>query len=249
MIDERIKKLLRSLAERYETAAFLQGDPSWFMHQVHGAANQETMAFLAASLSYGSRKQFLPKIQYLLDCSRGEPLEWLKSGEYEQDIHSDERCFYRLYTNCCFHAFLQTTQTLLRQYGTLGQFVRSHAVDTLSALRVLTSYYAEHHAVSVIPKDTVSACKRLCMFMRWMVRRNSPVDLGLWEFVSPASLIMPLDTHVLQEASRLGLISSTTATMTTALRLTDTLREVFPDDPVKADFALFGYGVSNEHLI
>ena len=83
------------------------------------------------------------------------------------------------------------------------------------------------------------------MFMRWMVRTGSPVDLGLWTFLSPTTLIMPLDTHVLQQAQRLQLITSATASMSTALRLTDTLREVFPDDPTRADFALFGYGVNN----
>ena len=79
-----------------------------------------------------------------------------------------------------------------------------------------------------------------------MVRDNSPVDLGLWtRFIDKRTLIMPLDTHVMQEAARLGLLDSKTASMNTALKLTSRMLEVFPDDPLKGDFALFGYGVNH----
>ena len=235
--------LLQELAARYENADFLTGDPSWFMHQVEGTENQETMAFIAASLSYGSRKQFLPKIQHILDLSGGKPYDWVCSGRFANDIADDDRCFYRLYTNRQYRHFLLVTSKLLSEYGSLGEFVGQRAGDTLSAIKCLCAYFAQHECSVVIPKDTVSACKRLCMFMRWMVRTGSPVDLGLWTFISPSSLIIPLDTHVLQEAMSLQLISSRNATMSVALKLTDTLSRVFPGDPTKADFALFGYGV------
>ena len=95
-----------------------------------------------------------------------------------------------------------------------------------------------------MPKNTQSACKRVCMFLRWMVRDNSPVDLGLWaDFIDRRTLIMPLDTHVLAEAMRLGLLNSRNATMSTAIKLTESLAKIFPDDPLHGDFALFGYGV------
>ena len=82
------------------------------------------------------------------------------------------------------------------------------------------------------------------MFMRWMVRDGSPVDLGLWsDIIDKRTLIIPMDTHVMQEANRLGLLKSKTATMATAMKLTESLRAVFPEDPLKGDFALFGVGV------
>ena len=84
------------------------------------------------------------------------------------------------------------------------------------------------------------------MFLRWMVRDHSPVDLGLWtDIIDKRTLIMPLDTHVMQEANRLGLLSTKTTSMSTAIRLTEKLRETFPDDPLKGDFALFGIGVGS----
>ena len=79
-------ELMKELARKYETVDFLDGDPSWFMHQVEGDDNKETLAFIASCLSYGSRKQFFPKIQYILDCSRGEVYDWVSRGRFENDI-------------------------------------------------------------------------------------------------------------------------------------------------------------------
>jgi len=132
-------------------------------------------------------------------------------------------------------------------HGSLGTYVSERATDTLSALETITAYFAAHDVQVVIPKDTQSACKRLCMFMRWMVRNDSPVDIGLWaQFLDRRTLIMPLDTHVLQQALRLSLLTSRTASMSAARRLTAVLAEVFPDDPLKGDFALFGYDIQEQ---
>ena len=95
----------------------------------------------------------------------------------------------------------------------------------------------------LVPADALSACKRLCMFLRWMVRRGPSVDIGLWaDFIDRRTLIMPLDTHVITQARELGLLSKESATMSTARKLTALMAEVFPDDPVRGDFALFGLG-------
>lgn len=245
MIDSSLAELLRSYAAKYETAGFLDGDPSWFMHQVSGTLNQEMMAFLAMALSYGARSQFLPKIQWFLDMSSGEPDEWVRSGAYAAELSSgDPSCFYRLYNKGLMRDFLDACREMLLRYGSLGEFVPSG--DTITAISALCGYFSSHGLSVIVPKDTTSSCKRLCMFMRWMVRDGSPVDLGLWSGkIDKRTLIMPLDTHVLTEASRLGLVSSRCASMSAARRLTSALAEVFPDDPLRGDFALFGYGVNH----
>ena len=262
---------LKTLAKRYETREFLDGDPSWFMHQVEGVANKELLAFIASSLSYGSRKQFLPKIQYILDCSEGDVEHWLLSGTFRQHIPDNDKCYYRLYTNHTMREFLEALTTMLREYGSMKAYIETElnkippypsrrALDAIKAIvwwfqvkvnvNVLRQGSGEQSSesvpVSVIPKDCSSSCKRLCMFLRWMVRDNSPVDLGLWaDIIDRRTLIMPLDTHVMQEANRLGLLESKTASMSTALKLTEKLRGIFPDDPLKGDFALFGLGVTS----
>ena len=218
------------------------------MHQASGKANQEVTAFIAACLSYGSREQFVPKIQLLFDCAKGNLYEWVKSGLYSKDIpHDSDDCFYRLYTFRQFNIFLCRLRQMLLEYDSIGQYVRQHCGgDAMSAIETICQWFADTDTNHIVPKDTQSPCKRICLFLRWMVRRNSPVDLGLWaDFIDSRTLIMPLDTHVLQQSVRLGLLSGKTATMSTAKKLTDKLSEFFPDDPLKGDFALFGYGVNS----
>ena len=245
MIDSATAELLRTYAERYETASFIEGDPSWFMHQVAGEKNQEMMAFLAMALSYGARSQFLPKIQWLLDNAQGEPFEWVREGAYVSVLQEgDKSCYYRLYNKGLMRAFLDACREMVLEYGSIGGFVPCG--DTLKALDAFCGYFSARGLSVIVPKDTSSSCKRLCMFMRWMVRDGSPVDLGLWaDRIDRRSLIMPLDTHVLTEAETLGLIKSRCTSMAAARRLTAALAEVFPDDPLKGDFALFGYGVNH----
>lgn len=237
-------ELLKELAQRYETASFLNGDPSWFMHQVEGKQNQEVFAFIASCLSYGSRKQFFPKIQYILDCSGGNVHEWVKSGDFERDVPDTEDCYYRLYTYSLMNHFLKAYRELILEYGSLGEYLRNNdIIDAFDAIEMITSYFASRGIEVIVPKDTKSSCKRICMFLRWMVRDNSPVDLGLWTFIDKRTLIMPMDTHVLQEACSMGFLNSRSASMSAARKLTAKMAEIFPDDPLKGDFALFGYGV------
>ena len=238
---------LTSLANKYERADFINGDPSWFMHQVEGDSNKEILAFIASSLSYGSRKQFLPKIESLM--INGDYAKWLKNRDYEKIVPHTDECFYRLYTKAMMNDFLNALAQMIEQYGSMRGFIMSlkktdEKLSALDAVKALTSWFATHGSTGVIPKDATSSCKRVCMFLRWMVRDNSPVDLGLWnDLIDKSTLIIPMDTHVLQEATKLGLISSKCTSMSAALKLSQKLREIWPDDPIKGDFALFGLGV------
>lgn len=243
--------MLKALASKYETKEFLVGDPSWFMHQLDGETNRELLAFIAAAISYGSRKQFLPKIQILLDSineSGGDVAEWLKAGYYEKVVPRNECCFYRLYNNKVFNDFLSALAQIVHENGSLKFFLQKNMTSrtALEAIELLTKEFALRGSVGVIPKNTHSSCKRVCMFLRWMVRDGSPVDLGIWsDIIDRKTLIIPMDTHVIQEANRLGLLQSKAASMSTAIRLTDSLRKIFPDDPLKGDFALFGVGIDS----
>lgn len=250
-----LRRKLLSLANKYEVPDFLNGDPSWFMHQVIGERNQETIAFIASCLSYGSRNVFMPRIQYLLDCSRNEPYEWIKSGKYKLDIPNDDTCFYRLYTNAMMYNLFNALQAMYEMYGDMKNFIRCHTghnddnyqLEAIEAIEAICHYFQEQEAVRIVPKNASSSCKRVCMFLRWMVRTDSPVDLGIWsDLIRLRSLIMPLDTHVIQQSLQLGFITSKTTSMSVARKLTDKLLEIFPDDPLKADFALFGYGVNQK---
>lgn len=253
-----MKETLSALADKYENEEFLVGDPSWFMHQVEGATNKELLAFIASALSYGSRKQFLPKIMSLTKATQvkgrtlltapdgGDFADWLVSGGYNATVPPTPSCFYRLYTCQMFNAFLAALAAMVSEYGSIKGYLKAHmqTKDALEAIALITQWFREHDSAGVIPKDTSSSCKRVCMFLRWMVRTDSPVDLGLWaDIIDRKTLIIPMDTHVVQEAMRLGLLKSKSTSMTNAIRLSQKLAETFPDDPIRGDFALFGLGV------
>ncbi len=243
-----MKETIKQLAEEYETADFINGDPSWFMHQVDGELNQEALAFVASCFSYGNRKQFLPKIQSLLDASKGEFHQWIKEGLFRKHIANNDDCFYRLYSNRMVLQVLNRLKECYEQFGSMKQMIVKEVgncdeISAISALEVITNWFQGN----IVPKNTASSCKRLCMFLRWMVRTDSPIDLGIWsDIIDRTTLIMPLDTHVMQQANRLGLIQTKTTSMATALKLTKEVAKIFPEDPLKADFALFGFGVNSE---
>lgn len=248
-MDAKTKSTLRKYADRYETASFIEGDPSQFMHRVEGNANREATAFVASALSFGSRAQFLPKIQWILDRAERNVDRWIRTGAFERDFRpNDTRCFYRFFTYSTMNAFLRAYKGIMDEHGSLGGFVKTSCCgDAAKAVAAICARFCEAGSCAVIPQDSHSACKRVCMFLRWMVRSGSPVDLGLWSgFIDCKTLVVPLDTHVLQEAKKLGLLKSSSASMSAAKRLTAALAEAFPDDPVRGDFALFGYGVDGE---
>ena len=253
-LDKSVVTRLEAYASQYETAAFLTGDPSWFMHQVEGTRNQEVMAFIASCLSFGTRKLFMPKVDYMLKASQGNIYRWVAEGLFRDYIGESDHCYYRFYTYKDIHWFLQALQSLLRDYGSIGHFAR-YAVanrepsqtDVMAVLLSLSGYFQQRAIKGLVPKPVSSLCKRPCMFLRWMVRDHSPVDLGLWSgFVDKRHLLVPMDTHVFSMAQQLGLISQKSPTWNAVRQLTEVLSTVFPDDPLKGDFALFGAGVNGK---
>lgn len=259
---------LQLLAEKYEKPEFINGDPSWFMHQIDGNENRELIAFIASALSYGSRKQFLPKIQTILDhimlCNTEETdgkgiaipsptaaTEWLKKGRYKELFPNKRDSFYRLYSYQTFRMFLDALASMVTEYGSMKNYLIAtcnigceERIEAIEAIDAITTWFNNHNSKGVIPKNSSSSCKRVCMFLRWMVRKDSPVDLGIWnDIIAQDSLIIPMDVHVVTEAIKMGLIKSKSTSMANARRLTDELRKVFPEDPTKGDFALFGLGV------
>ena len=245
-LTDATRSLLVSLADRYETTDFIEGDPSVFMHRVKGNANREATAFVASALSFGSRPQFLRRVDELLDLAGGDMDGWIRTGAFAREFAADDsRCFYRFFTRSSMSRFFEAYRRLMDAFGTLGGYVRKEADgDAYKAVVAICRWFADHDGGGVIPKDATSACKRVCMFLRWMVRKDSPVDFGLWaDIIDCRTLIVPLDTHVVQEAMKLGLLNSPCASMSAARRLTAVLAEAFPEDPCRGDFALFGYGV------
>ena len=238
------KELLRLYADKYERT-FPSPDPSEVMLAANGDGNREATAFIASCLSFGAITQFKPKIEQLVAFARGDMAGWIRSGEFARTIPDDAgKRFYRFATYANLYAMLSAYSRIMREKGTLGEYVRAAGDGTgLGAVKAICAAFAGTGAGCLVPADATSACKRLCMFLRWMVRRGPSVDIGLWaDFIDRRTLVMPLDTHVLAQARKLGLLSKESASMSTARKLTAAMAEVFPDDPLRGDFALFGLG-------
>lgn len=255
-VSDELKIKLRSLADRYEVSSFTEADPSQFLRWYQpeegrgSLADVEVASFIAAMLAFGNRKQFIPKIRQVLetsDRSLGSVSEWLKTGTYKKDFPHGEAKFYRFYSYDDMQTFFGEIADILKEAGSLGEFFHkkytaSPVVECGEDLANLIS--SSFPKSALVPKGRNSANKRIHMFLRWMVRRGSPVDLGLWDWADPSELLIPLDVHVMQEAVKLGLIQEgAAASRKTAECLTAVLAEVFPGDPCRGDFALFGLGV------
>ena len=296
MLDNNLAALLRSLAQKYETASFMDGDPSQFLRRYSQPRDQELAAFVVSTLSFGQREQFIAKLDAMFaaadDWARGndgKPVvencgkprtrateiagaaksackpktggasfaDWLATGGYKKFFPKSQKKFYRFFSYADMAELCGRLARIVEEYGSLGAAVRARygqekpcgvggpsLPQELRLVSALTSLFPGVKCVSQNPKG---ACKKLHMFLRWMVRRGSPVDLGLWDWASAADLLIPLDTHVLQESARLGLIApNAAASAKTAIDLTQKMAAAFPGDPARADYALFGLGVDGE---
>lgn len=257
-ISEELAKYLINLADKYETIKFFSGDPSCILCRYTCLEDLEVAAFIAAMLAFGRRDQFLPKTEYIMDLAdkKGGPKAWLQSGDFNKDfipsgIDSSAK-FYRFYSYGQLIDLFSRLNTILNESENFGLYVkRCHS--KLCQERIVVGkeepLLAESISLcfkgcAIVPQGANSAKKRIHMFLRWMVRQNSPVDKGFWNWYEPSKLIIPLDTHVIQQGIKMGLLPlNATATEKTARILTDKLKEIWPLDPCRGDYALFGSGV------
>lgn len=239
---------LKRWAEQYETAEFIQSDPVQIPHRYDSRVNIEISAFVTAWIAWGSRKQIIQKADFIdREIFKGAPYHYIvgtdtqgAAPEWKQYKGSKEN-FYRTFTYADFHDLCARLFDVYSKFENMEK-----ALQAQPGGRPLEQLQRLFGDVKGVPDmETKSGCKRLCMFLRWMCRHGSPVDFGLWTICDPHNLIIPLDTHVHKQALRLGLVKRRTPDLQTAIEITDRFAEIFPDDPTKGDFALFGYGVNN----
>lgn len=233
---EQLATFLREQAVKYETADFIAADPVQFPHRYTDAHDIEVSAFISQWLAYGNRKAFirvLDSLHSIMDAAGG-PWRYVNGTEWTQYSDS-EQVLYRFNkwgdfaTLCCYLHDFYAVYPSLQILGAGG-----------NAMTFVTKLALYMYGVPGIPvPGSRSANKRIWMFLRWMVRRDSAVDFGIWTNMSPAELLVPVDTHVLQSAIKLGLADSGTASLSFAVNLTAIMDQVFPGDPARADFALF----------
>lgn len=246
-MDTKTISLLREWAKTYNTESFIKDDPVRFPHRFTEKRDIEISAFLTAWISYGRRAHILQKAEELHRLMGESPYEFIRTGEISfaplrnRPVRGRDT-FYRFYTYHDLHLLCCRLKDIYDTYDCMEDAMAAAGPCEDPILR-LQQLFADLNGIPVL--HGTSACKRLAMFLRWMVRTDGIVDLGIWRTaVHPRQLIIPLDTHVHQISLRLGLTGQKTATLRTAREITDALAKVFPDDPCLGDFALFGYDIN-----
>lgn len=253
-MDKRLKEFLDKKVEAYNEPSFIAPDPISIPHRFTRKQDIEIAGFFAAIFAWGNRTIIINKARQLMALMEDAPYDFIVNHREE-----DRRRFldfkHRTFNDTDLLYFIEFFQHHYRAHPTLEEaFVAEGTFVSVEAS--LNHFHPYFFSLPSAPPRTGkhiaapfkgSSCKRLNMFLRWMVRRdNKGVDFGLWNTIPPRELICPIDVHVARVAKKLGLLQRNAVDWLAALELTHHLRQFDPEDPVKYDFALFGLGVGEK---
>lgn len=249
-----IKSELDYYYELYHRPDFIAKDPILLPHKFSKKEDIEIIGFFVALIAWGQRVSIIKSGERLIELFHQSPYDFIvnhKDKDLKQCLTFVHRTFNGddLLSLIAYLKYLYTEKKGLEGAFAEGLTKNHKTVETaLIGFRegFEKSEFALHRTLKHIASPAKgSACKRLNMYLRWMVRQDSKgIDFGIWKSISPAQLICPLDVHVLNQAAALGLIKEGKGDWKTAVELSNKLRKYDPKDPVKYDFALFGKGVN-----
>jgi len=261
--------VMDGLVAQYKIPSYVQSDPIQIPYRfVDDPKACELSAFITALFSYGRRDLIIGAISQLFQIAENDPVGFLENFNPKRDAKLFQHFIYRFNKGADLVVLWERLQWAYREYESLENlFVESMNVRAASSPDVLKNGIAgfadallgEHQARSYGLKflfahpDKGGACKRFNMFLRWMVRQDlepsGKVDFGLWKkALSPADLMVPLDTHVTKMNRELRLSSRTDGSWQTAREITDVFRLLCPEDPVKYDYALMGFSLDKRSI-
>ena len=252
-------EIIRQLAEEYNAEEYFNGDPIIFpkhfarimqgLEGIYGLGKSNNMqesgdelsgrkkqekkyslqdveiaAVIAAHLAWGRRDMIVRDCKRAFDEMNWEPYNYVMAGQYRDEDAS-------LHRTIKWSEFAGICARLKEFYS------KNDSLEVLSPDEMRVQVYGQK-------SDPKAANKKIHMLRRWMVRNDGIVDLGLWKNISPQELVIPLDVHVHRSSRNLQITGRNSADITTALEITNFLKEVFPGDPCKGDFALFAYAAT-----
>jgi hypothetical protein len=233
-MDTALKETLAGWAEEYNDPKYFQEDPIIFptrfarSHECGEAslADVEISALLSSHLAWGRRAMIVRDCDRMFEEMSWRPYDYIMNGEYRDEDIS-------LHRTIKWSEFAAICNRLRDAYST------RNSLEGMSDMEIRCRIFGQK-------EDRKAPNKKISMMRRWMVRDDGKVDLGLWKNSDKKDLILPLDVHVYAQATALNLTSRRQKDIITATEITDAFREIWPDDPCKGDFALFGYGVNNK---
>ncbi len=244
-------ELLEALHDRFNSEEFIADDPISVPHRYSGRMDREIAGFMAATIAWGNRKAIVKSANRMMEYMDDSPAEFVLNAS-DSELDRLESYVHRTFNGMDFRDFVMALRSVCERFGGVGELFEKRFAESGSLGDCFAffrrEFFSAPHAqrcekhLSSIEKG--AACKRLCMYTRWMVRSDkSGVDFGMWKGIPSSALYMPLDVHSGNVARELGLLERKQSDWKAVVELTDRLREFDANDPVKYDFALFGAGI------
>jgi uncharacterized protein (TIGR02757 family) len=242
-------KQLSELYQRCNRREFVHPDPLEFLYGYDDVRDREIVGLISSSLAYGNVRQILKSVQRVLDRI-GSPFEYLTDSTQQAMTANFADFKHRFTTGFELATMLAGIKRVLEEYGSLNACFAAGLNESDEDVIPALSYFVDELAKvfdgrprSLLPAPGLgSACKRLHLYLRWMVRTDD-VDPGGWENVPQSKLLIPVDTHMHKLALALGLTARKQADLRTAREITAAFRSVHPHDPVRYDFCLTRLGI------
>jgi uncharacterized protein (TIGR02757 family) len=256
-VNNNLEQFLNYKADQYNTIDFIASDPISIPHRFSKKQDIEIAGFFAAIFAWGNRTIIINKCTDLLQRMDNAPYDFVINHE-ASDLKKLLHFKHRTFNDTDLLYFIQFFKHHYSQHKSLETaFTKWMDKADINTEFALNGFYQYFFSLPHVPERTKkhiaapmknSSCKRLNMFLRWMVRRdNKGVDFGLWKKISPSQLICPIDVHVARVARRFNLLERKQTDWLAAIELTDHLKKFDSNDPAKYDFALFGLGVVEKY--
>lgn len=249
---DSLKEFLDREAARINNVDFIAHDPVQFPRRFDSLRDIEIAALLSATIAWGNRKMICNNCEKMLAIMGNEPATFVDEEAFE--ALPDELNIHRTFFARNFKYMLRGLRRIYAKYTSLNDFASYHHIGEYEEPSWRLVELMQHEMSEANSGETDSRClptnlnntalKRINMSLRWLVRDDGIVDMGVWTAIKPAQLFIPLDVHVGDTARALGMIDRRANDKKTVLELTNILRQFRPDDPVLYDYALFGIGIS-----
>ena len=253
MIQEELKIFLNKKVDQYNQPSFILADPVCIPHLFSTQQDIEIAGFFAAIFSWGNRTTIINKSMELMRLMDNQPHAFCMHHS-DNDLKRLLLFKHRTFNTTDLLYFVQFFKMHYAHSATLETaFTRSMQLNDETVENALNGFYQYFFSLEEVPKRTMkhiaspakkASCKRINMFLRWMVRRDKGgVDFGLWKNIDPSQLVIPLDLHVGRVARQFSLLQRKQTDWLSALELTAALKQLDPKDPAKYDYALFALGI------
>jgi len=259
---EHLKNILEDLYHVPHLKKYIKNDPVEFPHLFEKDEDIEIAGFIAAAFAFGRVELFKKTVRKILSVTGHNIYEFVIDFKLSRERKYFRNIYYRMCREEDIVAFIYILSNILRNYGTLRNlFYRVYEegnmrstiirfINTLRSVDVSPVYGHKQYPqglLHLLPSpEKGGACKRINMFLRWMVRPDDGIDFGLWKEIPPSALIIPVDTHIARIGKAIGLTGRKTVSWKMAEEITEGLKKFSPHDPLKYDFALCHLGINGQ---